>query len=216
MSVCELNSPARWRRRWVQHTALRWACSRRPRRWKPWLCQPAWQRVGSREGELPLLSLSIDDYLSFLRRFLSVLPLPALDSMTPFPLTLYWEPVLSRWGAEVLCWKKKYLLHSPVSISCGLSISAYLGCSFCLSSSFLFMSLCKIFSSLSHIQFAKRSTGTVVHGEQLQLSNVLSSGPSLLWFWQTGVLCTLCVCSLPLPVTSTLHNIHTPCSQWHS
>lgn len=114
MSVCELNSPARWRRRWVQHTALRWACSRRPRRWKPWLCQPAWQRVGSREGELPLLSLSIDDYLSFLRRFLSVLPLPALDSMTPFPLTLYWEPVLSRWGAEVLCWKKKYLLHSPV------------------------------------------------------------------------------------------------------
>lgn len=42
----QCHSPAIWRRRWELHTAPRWACSRRPQRWTPWLCQPAWRRDG--------------------------------------------------------------------------------------------------------------------------------------------------------------------------
>lgn len=38
------HSPAIWQRRWARRTAPGWACSRRPRRWTPWLCQPAWRR----------------------------------------------------------------------------------------------------------------------------------------------------------------------------
>lgn len=53
-------SPAIWRRRWERRTAPRWACSRRPQRWMPWLSLPAWCRDGSRERgrEIPC-SLSL-------------------------------------------------------------------------------------------------------------------------------------------------------------
>jgi hypothetical protein len=47
--------------------------------------------------------------------WLSLLPQEVFAcSSTPCPLTLYWETELSRWGAEVLCWKKESLLHSLV------------------------------------------------------------------------------------------------------
>lgn len=204
--MCELNSPARWRRRWVQHTALRWACSRRLRRWTPWLHLPAWRWDGSREGELPLLSLlrTIPPFSQEVIVCSSSLPPP--DTLTALPLKLYWEPLLSKWGVEVLEERNPALLSSLLW-SFYFRLSRLHSWSF-LSSSSLFMCLCKSFSpslckGFSHIDFVKRPTGTVVQGEQLQLSNALSSGPSL-WFWQTGIFVHL-TCLSPLPfIMSTL------------
>lgn len=145
----QTNSPARWRRRWERHTALKWACSRRPQRWMPWLSQPAWWRDGSRErGPIPS-SLSL------------LLNLPPFQEV----ILCSSSPSHSRRIENQYCPDEKLKLlrvlwskcpcSTPQSSSYDLCISSDLGCtfSFCLSSSsLLHLGSRKLFSNtfLSH------------------------------------------------------------------
>lgn len=84
-SLCEAHQTqwsAIWQRRWEPRTVPRWACSRRPQRWTPWLRQPAWQGDGSRERKETRSLLSASLWL------LVTLPPPftVVEAIVRFPL----------------------------------------------------------------------------------------------------------------------------------